>query len=82
MKDDDSTKQLTEPQSAPGIVAPSSRINVAFPFSNIHVESRTQDFDELAAVVSELVAIVEATAPSAKVRELRERTEALVARRE
>ena len=80
MNDDDSGKQLPKPRSVPDVVAPTNRVNVAFPFSNIHIESRSKDFDELATLVGELLLIVERIEPTEEVRGLRERAQALIAR--
>jgi len=67
-------------RSAPEVVAPTSRVNVAFPFSNIRIAEPTQELVELAVVVAELVRIVERVAPGNDVERLRERAEVLAVR--
>ena len=67
-------------RSAPEVVAPTNRINVALPFSNLRVEESTKDLAELSGIVADLVAVVEATSPGPKVEELRERAEVMKSR--
>jgi hypothetical protein len=61
-------------------IAPTSRINVAFPFSRIQTEEPSRELAELAEVVAELIVHVEAVAPGPKVERLHERAQALAAR--
>jgi hypothetical protein len=75
---------LSEPsshhRSAPEVVAPTNRINVALPFSKIQIDEPSKDVGELAAVVSELASVVERVAPGEVSRRLRERAEAVAAK--
>lgn len=61
----------------PDVVAPSSRVNVALPFSTFHMEEATRELVELAAVVAEMAVVIEEAAPGPQARALRERAEAL-----
>ena len=47
----------------PPVVMPTNKVTVALPFSKITVEEPRQELTELAAVVAELAALVEAAAP-------------------
>jgi hypothetical protein len=76
MSTDDSDDSPREPKSAPRVVAPRNAVNVAFPFSTIHVERSSKDIAELAVVVAELAAMVEG--PQAD--DLRDRATALASR--
>ena len=82
MADDDSGVQPIKARSGPEVVAPTNRVNVALPFGNvnIHVEGSSKDLAELAAVVVELVSIVEGLAPGTKVKKLREQAQEFAAR--
>ena len=66
--------------SAPEVVAPTSRVNVAFPFSNIRIEESSKELAELAALVAELASTVEGLTPGPKSKKLREQAQALTAR--
>jgi hypothetical protein len=80
--DDQRTQHVTAPRSrqAPGIVAPTTRLNVALPFSKITVEEPRRDVAELAAIVADLAAAMEKSAPEPSLPELRKRAEAVAAR--
>ena len=72
MTDDDSGVERPKAHSAPSVIAPTNRGNVALPFSSINIEESSRDLAELAAVVVELVTIVEGVAPGPKIKRLRE----------
>jgi len=55
MVDGDSSVQPQELRSAPEVVAPTNRVNIALPFGNIHVEEASKDLAELAAITAELI---------------------------
>ena len=76
------TQHAAAPRSrqAPGIVAPTTRLNVALPFSKITVEEPRRDVAELAAIVADLAAAMEKSAPEPSLPELRKRAEAVAAR--
>jgi hypothetical protein len=74
---DDTDAQRTKPRSAPEVVAPTSRVNVAFPFSHLHVEESSKDLAELSGIVADLAAMVEQAAPGPGVTKLRERAQVL-----
>lgn len=62
---------------APGIVAPSSRVNVAFPFSKITLHEPSKELVELAALVHDLVATMAEWVPEDRLDELQARAQAL-----
>jgi hypothetical protein len=64
----------------PAVVAPSNRVNVALPFSRIHVEEPTKELGELAAIVAELVSIVEGLTSDTRIAALRARVDTLSSR--
>ena len=68
------------PRQAPGVVAPTTRVNLALPFSKITVEEPGKDLAELASVVAALAAVMERTVTEPFLPELRKRAEALAAR--
>ena len=76
--------EAKRPRQAPGVVAPTTRVNLALPFSKITVEEPGRELAELAAVVAGLAAAVERAvvqdAPESDLPELRERADALVTR--
>ena len=81
MADDDSGVQpSSKARSAPEVVAPTNRVNVALPFGSIHIEESSKDLAELAAVMAELVSIVEGLKPGPRTKKLREQAQALAAR--
>jgi hypothetical protein len=55
-------------------------VNVAFPFSNIHVQEPSKEVTELADLVAGLAALVEGFAPGPAVKKLHERALALAVR--
>jgi len=71
--------QTPRSRSVPEVVAPTNRVNVAFPFSKIVVQEN-KDFDELAAVVAELAEMIEQLAPGEAIEVLRRRAQALADR--
>jgi hypothetical protein len=62
------------------VVAPTSRVNVALPFSHLHVEESSRGLAELTAIVAEMAAVIEKAVPGSQAKHLRERTQALKAR--
>ena len=80
MTDERGTARASGTRSAPGIVAPTNRVNVALPFSKFVMEEPSREFAELAAIVAELAAAVESAVASPHTALLRQRAEALAAR--
>jgi hypothetical protein len=66
-----------KPRGAPGVVAPSSRVNVAFPFSQIKLEEPSKELAELASLVFDLVGAMAEWVPEDRLEELRERAQVL-----
>ncbi len=60
-----------------GINAPSSRVNVAFPFSQIKLHEPSKELAELAALVLDLVTAMSEWLPEDRLEELRTRAQAL-----
>ncbi len=61
----------------PRVVAPSSRVNIAFPFSQIKLEEPSQELAELAALVVDLVEAVAEWVPEDRLDDLRVRAQIL-----
>jgi hypothetical protein len=61
------------------VVAPSSRVNVALPFSQIKVQEASRELAELIFLVRDLVFDLEATTGQ-ELKEIRERAAVLAAR--
>jgi hypothetical protein len=72
--------EAKRPRQAPGVVVPTTRVNLALPFSKITVEEPGKDLAELASVVAALAAVVERTADDPFLPELHKRAVALAAR--
>ena len=70
---------ITRPPRPP-VVIPTNKITVALPFSKITVEAPARDFTELAAIVAELAAFVEASVAEPETTQLRLRAQALAPR--
>jgi hypothetical protein len=64
-------------RAAPGVVAPSSRVNVAFPFSQIRLEEPSKELAELAALVLDLVVAMGEWVPEDRLEELQQRAQAV-----
>ena len=67
-------------KQAPAVVAPTTRVNLALPFSKITVEEPGKDLAELASIVAALAAVMERTVDDPFLPELRKRAEAFAAR--
>jgi len=67
----------TEPRKGPELVAPSSRVNVAFPFSQIKLQEPSQELADLAALFFDLVVAMSQWVPEDQLEELRTRAQAL-----
>ena len=66
-----------KPQGSARVVAPSSRVNVAFPFSQIKLEEPSKELAELAALVFDLVGAIAEWVPEDQLEELRARAQVL-----
>jgi hypothetical protein len=72
--------EAKRPRLGPGVVVPTTRVNLALPFSKITVEEPGKDLAELASVVAALAAVMERTADGPFLPELHKRSGALAAR--
>jgi hypothetical protein len=66
-----------ESRKGPEVVAPSSRVNVAFPFSQIKLQEPSQELADLAGLMVDLVAAMSQWVPEDQLEELRARARAL-----
>lgn len=64
-------------RDAPSISAPSSRVNVAFPFSQIKLQEPSKELSELAVLVCDLVELMQEWVPEDRMEELQARAEVL-----
>ena len=80
MASEEGTTATRRSRQAPGIVAPTTRINLALPLSKITVEEPGRELAELAAIVAGLAAAMEQAVPDSDLPELHKRADALVAR--
>jgi len=69
----------SKPESSPHSEVVTTRVNVAFPFSQIKVEEPSKELAALAALVGELADLLADLAPGPKAQELGERAHALAA---
>ena len=72
--------EAKRPRQVPGVVVPTTRVNLALPFSKITVEEPGKDLAELASMVAALAAVMERTVDDPFLPVLRKRAEALAAR--
>jgi hypothetical protein len=66
-----------KPRKGRDIVAPSSRVNVAFPFSQIKLEEPSRELAELAGLVFDLVVAMAQWVPEDQLEELQARAQTL-----
>ena len=71
---------VSKPKQKPTSESVTTRVNVAFPFSQIKVQEPSEDLAALAAVVRELADLVADVVPGSSTRELRKRARVLSAR--
>jgi hypothetical protein len=69
----------SRPSSAPRVIAPTNKVNVALPFSKNTVEEPGKEFAELAAIVAALAAAMERVVTEPDMTLLRERADVLAA---
>lgn len=69
--------QGAKPPKGPEVVAPSSRVNVAFPFSQITLQEPSQELADLSGLVFDLVVAMAQWVPEDQLEELRARAQAL-----
>ena len=67
----------TKPGASARVIGPSSRVNIAFPFSQIKLEEPSQELAELAALVFDLVGAMAEWVPEDRLDDLRVRAQAL-----
>jgi hypothetical protein len=72
-----SPSQGSKPRKGRDIVAPSSRVNVAFPFSQIKLEEPSRELAELAGLVFDLVVAMGQWVPEDQLEELQARAQTL-----
>ncbi len=73
-------KAKGEDAAKPRVNAPTTRLNIAWPFSQIKTEEASKELAELADVVADLLVALEDVLPAGQRKELIERTEALRSR--
>ena len=61
------------------VVAPTTRVSVAFPFSHLHIEESSKQVTDLATIVARFISLVEESAPNPGLEELRKEVSALLA---
>jgi hypothetical protein len=66
-----------KPRDVPRVNAPSSRVNIAFPFSQIKLEEPSKELAELAALVFDLVGAMAEWVPEDRLEDLRSRAQVL-----
>lgn len=69
--------EKSKPTESPRVVGPSSRVNVAFPFSQIKLEEPSKELAELAALVLDLVGAMAEWVPEDRLEDLRARAQVL-----
>ena len=66
-----------KPGESPRVVAPFSRVNIAFPFSQIRLEEPSKDLAEMASLVFDLVGAMAEWVPEDRLDDLRDRAQML-----
>ena len=79
MADSKITEQGTDDDPRSRVVAPTTRVSVAFPFSHLHIEESSRQVTDLATIVAKLISFVEESAPNPGLEELRKEVSALLA---
>jgi hypothetical protein len=76
------TRPLASTRTAPGVLAPSNRVNVALPFSKMRIEEPSRELAELTAIVIDLLAEFGRHMPDRidDIEDLRERAQGLAMR--
>jgi hypothetical protein len=69
--------EKAKPREATRVSAPSSRVNIAFPFSQIKLEEPSKELAELAALVFDLVGAMAEWVPEDRLDDLRIRAQVL-----
>ena len=80
MAEKDQVLHPTDEHAAPKVVAPTTRVSVAFPFSHLHIDESSNDLAELVRIVAHLASIVEGIDPGPEVEELRAAADVLTAK--
>jgi len=75
----ESNNDASKPEPTPSDVV-TTRVNVAFPFSQIRVQEPSEDLAALAALVRDVTVLLTEVAPGSNAQELEERAQALAAR--
>ena len=70
----------SNPKDPPKSEVVTTRVNVAFPFSQIKVEAPSEDLADMAALVRELADLLADASPGPKAKELAARAQALATR--
>ena len=76
----DENSDASEAKANPNADVVTTRVNVAFPFSQIKVQEPSEDLAELAGLCSELAGLLAEIAPESNAPELEQRARALAAR--
>jgi hypothetical protein len=79
MPSEPANESPSQARTAPEVVAPTNRINVALPFSRIQTAEPSKELGELAEIVAELAAIVQRLAPEEHGKRLHEQAQRLAA---
>ena len=75
----ESKNDASKAEATPSDVV-TTRVNIAFPFSQIRVREPSDDLAALAALVRDVAELLTDVAPGSKAQELEERAQALAAR--
>ncbi|HTD50207.1 MAG TPA: hypothetical protein VK771_06390 [Acidimicrobiia bacterium] len=70
----------SKPNASPTAEAVTTRVNVAFPFSQIKIQEPSEDLAALAALVREVAELLADVAPGPKAQTLKKRAQVLAAR--
>ena len=70
----------SKPNASPTAEAVTTRVNVAFPFSQIKIQEPSEDLAALAALVREVAEMLADVAPGPKAQTLKKRAQVLAAR--
>ena len=73
---DHATPRRPPTKTAPGVVAPTTRVNIALPFSTFRIQEPSRDLAELAAILASLLDFLDEHSPDAQLSELRDRAHA------
>lgn len=80
MAERDRVVETADERTGAKLVAPTTRVSVAFPISHLHIEESSKDLAELVRILVHHASVVGGLAPGPEVEKLRDAADALAAK--